>query len=245
VFCVVEDSRVIIVPKQQPRPIRVVIVDDHKLLRQGFRILLEEELDVVVVGDFGGPYAIDRTIELSPDVVLVDLESPNVEIGLDAIKKIKAHVPGVCVVALAGESNSPNLVYRAVEAGVSGYLPKDTSDLDQILMVIRTSIQGQPFVTGNALSSLLTSIATGQGAGSTNTPNSNKLTSRESDVLELVAEGYTNKQIANRLIISESTVQTHVHNILDKLDCANRVQAASLAIRAQSSKNNSPALASA
>jgi DNA-binding NarL/FixJ family response regulator len=234
---------VIIVPNQQPSPIRVVIVDDHKLLRQGFRLLLEEQLDVVVVGDFGGPQAIDRTIELSPDVVLVDLETPNVEVGLDAIRKIKAHVPGACVVALAGESNSQNLVYRAVEAGVSGYLPKNTSDLDQVLMVIRTAIQGQPFVTGDALSSLLSSIV--QGHASTNSPKSNKLTSRESDVLELVAEGFSNKRIAQRLTISESTVQTHVHNILEKLDCANRVQAASLAIRAQSAKTARPVLASA
>jgi DNA-binding NarL/FixJ family response regulator len=213
----------------ESEPIRVIVVDDHEVVRLGLRTFLDGEPDLEVVGDAAGGEealaAIDRLLSAGfrPDVVLMDLQMAPMD-GIEATRRIRALYPGIEVVALTSFGEDER-VRAALESGTSGYLLKD-SDPHEVAMAIRAAHRGQlqldPAVTRQALSGL--------GSGRREDLRS-KLTTRELEILRLVGDGKANKQIAVELGISERTVRTHVSNLLRKIRLTSRTQAAVLAVR--------------
>ena len=201
--------------------IRVLLVDDHAVVRQGLRSFLEIQADMEVVGEAAtGAEAVEEVSRLVPDVVLMDLVMPAGD-GVDAIRTLREVAPGVRVLILSSYLDDPR-VFGAVQAGAAGYLLKDVQP-DALADAIRQVHRGLP--------ALAPQIAARLMQGAVNRPLAVKFTQRERDVLKLVAEGLSNKEIAGRLFISEKTVKTHVSNVLGKLGVADRTQAALLAVR--------------
>jgi NarL family two-component system response regulator LiaR len=200
--------------------IRVIIVDDHLMVRDGLKVFLSTYEDLEVVGEAGdGAQAIAICPQVRPDVVLMDLLMPNVD-GPTATASIRADNPAVQVIALTTFTEQ-ELVQRAIEAGAVGYLLKDVH-ADRLAQAIRDAHHGRSTIDAAAAQSLIQ-------AATKEAPPGADLTPREREVLALLAEGKTNREIAGQLFISESTARLHVSNILSKLGASNRTEAASLA----------------
>jgi DNA-binding NarL/FixJ family response regulator len=208
-------------------PIRVFLVDDHAVVRRGMRAFFEMLDDIEVLGEAAdGRAALDELAELAvrgelPDVVLMDLLMPRLD-GIAATAAIKKQYPDVEVVALTSFSEAER-VHVALEAGAAGYLLKD-AEADEVGAAVRAANRGEvhldPVVARKLTRSL---IAPQQGTTA--------LTPREREILVLVAQGRSNRDIANALVISERTARTHVSNVLGKLGLASRTQAALWAVR--------------
>lgn len=202
------------------RPLRVAIVDDHPIVRQGLRAFLELQDDLTVVAEAaGGTEAMGVIAAASPDVVLMDLVMPEGD-GITAIRRLREEQPAVRVLVLTSFDADPD-VFSALEAGAAGYLLKDV-DPETLAGAIRDVGAGRPALHPEVARRLM------HGPDG---PRPNDLTGRERDVLRLIVAGQANKQIARRLGVSEKTVKTHVSNVLQKLGAADRTQAAVLAIR--------------
>ncbi len=202
--------------------IRVLVVDDHKVVRKGLRTFIAVNDDLELVGEAGnGEEAIDQVDALRPDVVLMDLKMPVMD-GPTAIEHIRARFPDVQIVALTSFDDE-NLAQRALEAGAIGYLFKDAEEVE-LISAIRLASEGRGVVAPEALQALV-------ARSSDTEPYQVRLTDRELEILRLVTRGLTNPQIAERLIISVSTVNFHVHNILDKLGAKTRTEAVAIAAR--------------
>jgi len=209
------------------QPIRVLLVDDQPLLRAGFRMILEAESDIAVVGECGdGRTAIDQSRALLPDVVLMDIRMPHLN-GVAATEAItnsaRDHGPRVLVLTTF---DLDEYVIEALRAGASGFLLKDVPP-DDLVDAIRRVASGDavvaPKVTRQLLDLVADHLPSGQPAPSTELDD---LTEREREVLLLVAKGLSNGEIAAHLVVSETTVKTHVGNVLTKLGLRDRVQAA-------------------
>ncbi|WP_426363196.1 response regulator [Streptomyces sp. E-08] len=205
------------------KPIRVLLVDDHQVVRRGLRTFLEVQDDIEVVGEASdGAEGVARAEELRPDVVLMDVKMPGTD-GIEALKLLRelANPARVLIVTSFTEQRT---VVPALRAGAFGYVYKDV-DPDALAGAIRSVHAGhvllQPEVAGALLAQ---DESQGTGRGST-------LTEREREVLGLIADGRSNREIARALVLSEKTVKTHVSNILMKLDLADRTQAALWAVR--------------
>ncbi len=214
-------------------PYRILLVDKQKILRQGIRLLLERSDEFEVVGDTDGTKAVALAVDLRPSIVVIDLRLPLFEDGLRILVELVESVPGVRVIVLTVAGNDGNAVYHAVRNGAVGCVLKGTGDIAEVEEAIRQVAQGQLFLSTTALRSLIETVAsrTDGPANQNHSARVDDLTPREEQVLELVAVGHTNREIADRLAISESTVRSHLHNILDKLQLTNRVQAAAFALR--------------
>jgi DNA-binding NarL/FixJ family response regulator len=207
-----------------PRPIRVLLADDHAVVRRGLRGFFELLDDIEIVGEAGdGREAVDEVERLSPDVVLMDLLMPVMD-GIAATAEIKARFPEVEVVALTSFIEEER-VTAALEAGATGYLLKD-ADADDVAVAIRRAHEGEVHLDPQVARMLARRIRTRREDAPAHEP----LTEREREVLALVARGHSNKEIATLLDITERTARTHVSNILGKLDLASRTQAALWAI---------------
>lgn len=207
--------------------IRVLLVDDHPLMREAIAMAIEDESDMQVIGEAAnGVDAIERVRELKPDVTIMDLALPR-KSGLEAIAEIHAHDPHARILALTS-STEDEMVLKAVQAGVMGYLMKD-SQHDELLLCIRQIATGNSFFPPHIARKLANSVRGARPIQSA-TPVE-PLTERELDVLRLIGEAASNRQIAQTLSVSEGTVRTHVHNILSKLGLENRNQAILYAIR--------------
>ena len=210
--------------------IRVMLVDDQAVIREGLRSMLSPEASIVVVGEAAdGQQALERVTELAPDVVLLDVRMPGMD-GLTALDRIKAVAPRASVLMVT-LYDDPDYLLRAVSAGAAGYVLKDTSR-DDLIRAIRVVADGGAIVAPAMLPELLSRLThDGSDASPRVCSLTDGLTERELEVLRLVAEGMTNRQIAAQLIVSPLTVKTHVQSILDKLNVSDRTQAAVYAVR--------------
>ena len=207
--------------------IRVFQADDHAIVRDGMRWLLMGEDDIELVGEAGdGKTAVERIGELHPDVILLDLQMPKMN-GFEAIPLIQQTSPSAKIIVITSY-NDDDHVFRAIQSGAVGYLLKDTMP-QKILQVIRNAALGQATLEPDIAQRLLDHVtkSTKPNKPLTQEP----LTFREVEILKLVAKGSTNLEIAQKLVVSERTVRTHVSNILGKLHLANRTQAALYALR--------------
>lgn len=207
--------------------ISVLIVDDHQVVRQGLRTFLELQPDIVVLGEAGdGQSAVEMTRQLKPDVVLMDLVMPRLD-GIAATRQVKALGSNVKVIALTSFTEDDK-VFPAIQAGASSYLLKDVSP-DDLVEAIRAVYRGEARLHPNIARKLMEQVV--QQAGLTPHSQPEELTDRELDVVRLVAQGRSNHEIAQALVISEKTVKTHVSNILGKLQLEDRTQLAIYAIK--------------
>jgi DNA-binding NarL/FixJ family response regulator len=209
------------VERGETMAIRILIADDHKVVRRGLRTFLELDPEMVVIGEAAnGVEAIRLAQQLLPDIVLMDLLMPVMD-GIAATATIRRELPETEVLALTSVLEDASVV-GAVRAGAIGYLLKDT-DADALCRAIRAAVAGQVQLTPQAAARLMQVVSGPE--------SSQPLTERETEVLRLLAQGQTNKQIALQLQIAEKTVKVHVSNILGKLGVQSRTQAALYAIR--------------
>lgn len=217
----------IILFKEYPlkKKIRVLIVDDHPIVRKGLRALLESRDDMQVAAEAAdGQQAIDLFNNIKPDVVLMDLIMPEVD-GLEAIRRITSEHPDSKILVLSSAVTDEQ-VYPAIREGALGYLDKDTEPgelIESILRVFRSQPSLQPDLARRMLGDFEQRKESSQ--------EKEQLTEREMEVLRLLARGYDNPEIAKRLFIAEVTVRTHISRIMTKLHLANRVQATLYALR--------------
>jgi NarL family two-component system response regulator LiaR len=205
--------------------IRVLVADDHAIVRHGIYALLETEPDIQVVGEAqDGRQAIAEAQRLQPDVVLMDLVMPVVD-GVEAIRRIRACQPQVRVLVLTSFGGE-NQVFPAIKAGALGYILKDSTP-SELVQAIRQVDRGESALHPAIARMLVQELAQPSQRASAADP----LTKRELEVLQLVAVGQCDREIADRLGISEATVRTHVSNILAKLNLGSRTQAALYALR--------------
>ena len=202
--------------------IRVLIVDDQALVRTGFRMILESEPDIEVVGEAGdGSEAIAAAKEVAPDVVLMDVRMPSMD-GLEATRRIIA--PGGPRVLMLTTFDMDEYVYESLRAGASGFLLKD-APADQLVAGIRAVAAGQSLLAPSVTRRLIEHY-TSAPAKATRPAEVDSLTARELEVLKLAARGLSNAEIADALVIAETTVKTHVARVLMKLGLRDRVQIA-------------------
>ncbi len=210
-------------------PIRVLLVDDHSLFRRGVAGALADHQDIQVVGEAGdGLQALVQARELMPDVILMDVSMPGTD-GLEATRRIMAELPQVKIVMLTIAEEDQN-VFEAIKSGAQGYLLKNVEPQDLVEMLRGVLRDEAPISRGTAAKILAEFARVVRTPSSPASPTAS-LTSREREVLALLASGTTNKEIAAALGISPSTVKSHLQNILDKLHLENRVQAAAFALR--------------
>jgi len=213
--------------EEQP-VIRMILVDDQLLFRRGLRALFEEEEGFEIVGEANnGREAIDLARETRPDAILMDINMPICN-GVEATRIIKAEQPDVKVVALTVSDDDDDL-FEAIKAGAQGYLLKDLRP-EELFEMIRAVMRGETPISPAIAGKLLNEFRRRPWHEPSETAGWD-LTARELEVLQLVAEGLGNAEIAARLFIVEGTVKNHLHNILEKLHLENRVQAAAYAIR--------------
>ena len=203
-------------------PIRVVLADDHSVVRKGVREFLEEEPDIDVIGEASdGLQAVALATELQPDVVVMDIKMPQLS-GVDATKRIRSVAPKVRVLALTAYDDDP-YIFGLLEAGASGYVLK-TAESSELIRAIRSVASGQSALDPAIAPRIIARIAQP-------TPTNETLTERELEVLRLAARGLTNKQIGHDLDISDRTVQNHLANIYAKLGAASRTEAVTEALQ--------------
>lgn len=208
------------------RAIRVLLVDDHQVVRRGLRTFLEVQDDIEVVGEASdGAEGVARAEELRPDVVLMDVKMPGTG-GIEALKQLR-ELGNPARVLIVTSFTEQRTVVPALRAGASGYVYKDI-DPDALAGAIRSVHAGHVLLQPEVADALLSQDEHGQGGG---TGRGSTLTEREREVLGLIADGRSNREIARTLVLSEKTVKTHVSNILMKLDLADRTQAALWAVR--------------
>ncbi|MEU3220242.1 response regulator transcription factor [Streptomyces sp. NPDC006971] len=208
--------------------IRVLLADDQRLVRAGFRSMLEDEPDITVVGEAGdGATAVAHCRELRPDVVLMDIRMPETD-GLEAARQIAAdvHLADVKVVVLT-TFDLDDYIYGALRAGASGFLVKDTEP-EELIHAVRVAARGDALISPSVTRRLIAEFA-GRVKAPEPSPRLNALTDREREVMQLVATGLSNDEIARRLVLSPATAKTHVSRIMTKLDARDRSQLVVLA----------------
>jgi DNA-binding NarL/FixJ family response regulator len=199
--------------------VRLLIVDDHPIVRAGFQGILAGQDHLEVIGEAAtGAEAVERAHRLRPDVVLMDLRMPRMD-GVQAIGKIKAQRPETHVLVLTTYDSDADIL-RAIEAGATGYLLKD-APREELFRAIRAAARGEPVLAPSVTARLMNSVRS---------PAGSSLSSREIEVLELVARGLSNKELARSLYLSEATVKSHLIHIFEKLGVADRTAAVTVAL---------------
>jgi DNA-binding NarL/FixJ family response regulator len=210
--------------------VRVLVVDDHALFRRGLTLVLEAEEGIDVVGEGeDGQEAIDKAEELAPDVVLMDVRMPKVG-GIEATRRITESQPTTKILMLTVSDEEGDL-YEAIKAGAAGYLLKEIS-IEEVADAVRAVVQGQTLISPSMASKLIQEFtALAKRSEERRDVPAPRLTERELEVLKLVAQGMSNRDIAEVLFISENTVKNHVRNILEKLHLHSRMEAVMYAVR--------------
>ena len=212
-------------------PIRILLVDDQPLFRGAIAALIAELDDMVIVGEAeNGLEGVERAHALVPDLVVMDVEMPVMD-GVEAARLIREQLPTVKVIMLT-VSEADDQVFDAIRFGAHGYLLKDLRPeqlYDMIRSVMRNETPLSPAIAGRLLREIQTGAT--KRSSSPEPPQGPPVTRRELEILQLVAEGLSNKEIGRRLSITEGTVKNHVHNALEKLGMENRIQAAAYIVR--------------
>jgi two-component system response regulator NreC len=207
--------------------IRLLLVDDHQVVRAGLRMLLMAEEDMVIVGEAGsGAEALKAVRELRPDLVIMDVVMSGMS-GIEATRRITKAAPDVAVLALTMHEDE-QYFFEMLQAGASGYIPKRAAP-DDLVSAIRVVSQGGVFLYPTLAQMLVRDFLGRTRSG--DTPGSGGLTPREREVLTLIAEGLTNREIAEALVISVKTVDRHRENIMHKLNLHTRVELVRYAIQ--------------
>ena len=202
------------------KSIRILVVDDHPVVRAGIRGMLESADDFRVVGEAeDGARAVEAATELTPDIVLIDLQMPNMD-GAEATRRIRTAHPDTHVLILTTYDTDADIL-RAIEAGATGYLLKDSSR-EELFHGIRSAARGESVLAPSVASKIMGKVSAGGDA---------RLSPREIDVLRMVADGLANKQIARRLFLSEATVKTHLLHLFRKLGVDSRTEAVTVALK--------------
>jgi DNA-binding NarL/FixJ family response regulator len=209
--------------------IRVLLVDDQALVRAGFRMILDAEPEMEVVGEAAdGREAIDQVRALRPEIVLMDIRMPELD-GLEATRRILAGGDEAPKILMLTTFDLDEYVYEALRAGASGFLLKDTPP-EQLVSAIEVISQGEALLSPTITRRVISEFVKGTGPKpQAQFPRLQDLTAREREVLTLIARGLSNAEIATELFVSETTVKTHVAHVLMKLELRDRVQAVVLA----------------
>jgi len=209
----------------EDKPIRVLVVDDHAIIRKGVKAVLDLVPDIELAGEAeNGKQAIKKDLDLEPDVILMDLMMPEMD-GIACIREIKAQRPEAHILVLTNFAGE-DMIFPAIKAGAMGYHLKDSSP-EALEEAIRQVFKGEPSLHPLIAKKVLDELHTTKEEQDT----SDALTKRELEILTLIAQGLENKEIAQKLVVSEATVRTHVSNTLGKLHLASRTQAALYALR--------------
>ena len=210
--------------------VRVLIVDDHALFRRGLMLVLESEEGIDVVGEADdGEEALAKAEELAPDVILMDVRMPRMS-GIEATRALAERLPTSRIIMLTVSDEEDDL-YEAIKAGATGYLLKEIS-IEEVADAVRAVVQGQTLISPSMASKLIVEFSNlAKRATDRQQVPVPRLTDRELDVLRLVAQGLTNREIAEQLYIAENTVKNHVRNILEKLHLHSRMEAVLYAVR--------------
>ena len=214
-------------PGEVRGPVSVVLADDQALMRMGFRMVLEAEEDITVVGEASdGTSALAQAKALNPDVILMDVRMPGMN-GIEATERIAQECPGTRVLILT-TFDLDEYAFAGLRAGASGFLLKDTRPTE-LAEAIRTVASGEavvsPRITQRMLEMFASSLPNSGHPVQASDPRIDSLTPREKEILVLMSQGMSNAEIADRLVVSATTVKTHVGNVLAKLDVRDRVQA--------------------
>jgi two-component system, NarL family, response regulator LiaR len=206
---------------------KVIICDDQDIVRDGLELLLKLESDIDIVGIASdGAEAVEMAVRNKPDLVLMDLKMPVMN-GVDATREIKAKCPGAKILVLT-TYGTDDWVLDAIRAGASGYLLKD-SPREGVLGAIRGTIEGKTYVDPSIAGKILNEVSNPKKKPATSITS--KLTEREIEVLNLLAKGLSNEDIAKQLFLSEGTVRNHISSIISKLGVSDRTQAALIAVQ--------------
>jgi DNA-binding NarL/FixJ family response regulator len=203
--------------------IRILLADDHQIVRDGLKTLLEKQADMQVVGEAqDGRAAVDQARALSPQVVIMDIAMPDLN-GVDATRQIKGESPEVKVIALSMQSDGP-IVRRMLQAGASAYMLKDCAS-EELVKAVRTVMRGGTYLSDGVQNVVVKQLTSPEPT------TSSPLTPKEREVLQLLAEGKTTKEIAASLFLSPKTVDTHRQHIMDKLEIRSIAELTKYAIR--------------
>ncbi len=209
-------------------PIRLLLADDHAVVRSGLRLLLEAQPDMAIIGEAeNGADAIRRTAELKPDVVLMDIAMPGMN-GIEATRRIKAESPRTAVLALTMYEDD-QYFFEMLRAGAAGYVPKRAAP-DELASAIRAVSRGDVFLYPSLAGRLVQDYLLRRDVEE-HEPPADELTPREQEVLTLIAQGLSNGEIGEQLVISAKTVDRHRENIMRKLNLHNRVDLVKYALR--------------
>lgn len=213
--------------------IRVLLCDDHRILSDAFAMLIRSDPALELVCDpvDTAEQAVAAATEHQPHVVLMDVELKSEATGLDATRQIKQICPWTNVVVMSGSGDPDRLLVAAVEAGASGFLPK-TEAAGRVLEAIQAAARGESLIDSTTLSRVLRQVAGNRDARRQMDERTGRLTSREREILQLLAQGLSNDQVAVKLFISPQTVQTHIRNVLSKLRVHSKLEAVALAAKA-------------
>jgi DNA-binding NarL/FixJ family response regulator len=210
-----------------PLKTRVLLADDHAVVRRGLRLILDAEPDLEVVGEAGdGLEAIERARESEPDLAVLDVSMPRMT-GLQAARELGRRMPKMRVLMLSMHDNE-QYFFEALRCGASGYVLKSVADRD-LVEACRATMRGEPFIYPDAVAALVRDYLERGGTGE-DVPE-DPLSPRETEVVKLIAEGHSSKEIAELLVISPKTVERHRENVLEKLGMHDRVDLTRYAIR--------------
>jgi DNA-binding NarL/FixJ family response regulator len=210
------------------RPIRILLADDHTIVRQGMARLLEEQPDLKVVGEaVNGQAVVDKALELAPDIIIMDIAMPLLN-GIEAAKRVRKSLPN-CKILILSMYSHEHYIHELLETGVSGYLLKDSSGQD-IIKAIRAAMKNETIMSPS-ISQKVEDAYLAPQKKQTREKRYETLSNREREVFQLIAEGFTTKQITETLCISTSTVKSHRANIMEKLGLTSPVQLGRFAIK--------------
>ncbi len=209
--------------------IKVLLVDDHTIVRKGLRSLLEEEDDIKVVGEAEDGYdAIQKVAELESDVVIMDVGMPSLN-GLEAVKLLKKENNDIRILILTMHDNEEYII-EALKSGACGYLVKKSAP-KELTAAIRIANKGETYLSPSISTKVINRFIRQTSEGIDKTPKNDLLTTRERETIHLIAEGKSNKEIADKLAISLKTVKNHRSNLMEKLDLHNTAEITQYAIR--------------